>query len=98
MHSLSCLIYYIMSINKSWIPATESLGLKTNFYNIDDHVYKYFTTLYYAVLMYLINETLPTILYERYFVISVAIVSAIVNQIIFSNVAVLLQLIGKEEV
>ena len=48
--------------------------------------------------MYLINETLPSVLYERYFVISVAIVSAIVNQIIFSNVAVLLQLIGKEEV
>ena len=48
--------------------------------------------------MYLINETFPTVLSERYFVITVAIVSAIVNQIIFSNVAVLLQLIGKEKV
>jgi hypothetical protein len=87
-----------MNINKSWIPASESLGLKTNFYTIDDHLYKYYTTLYYSVLMYLINETLPTVLHERIFVMLVALVSAIVNQVIFSNVAVLLAQINSKEV
>jgi hypothetical protein len=87
-----------MRINKTWVPACESLGLKTRFYGIDDHFYKYATTLYYAVLMYLINETLPTVLYERVFVMLVALVSAVVNQVIFSNVAVILQEIGKKDV
>jgi hypothetical protein len=84
------LIYYVMNLNRSWVPPCEGLGLGLKFY-LADHLYKYWTTLYYAVLMYLINETVPTVLYERIMCISVAIVSALVNQVIFSNVAVLLQ-------
>ena len=48
--------------------------------------------------MYLINETLPSILSERIFVISVAIISTMINIIIFSNVAVILGQISQKDV
>lgn len=54
-----------MKQNKTWIPPSESLGLGLKFYDQDDLFLKYSTINYYAVLMYLINETSPTVLYER---------------------------------
>jgi hypothetical protein len=47
--------------------------------------------------MYLINETAPTVLYERIFVQIVAIISAIVNAIIFGSIAVLMQELNRSK-
>lgn len=65
LHVLACFIYYVMSLNKSWVPPSESLGLGAGFYESDDIQMKYWTLMYYSVLMYLVNETAPTVLYER---------------------------------
>lgn len=54
-----------MKINKTWIPPCESLGVGAGFYDLNDYASKYSTMLYYSVLMYLINETAPTVLIER---------------------------------
>ncbi len=54
-----------MNLNKSWVPASEALTLAGGFYEYDDDSYKYATVIYYSVLMYLVNETAPTVLYER---------------------------------
>jgi len=48
--------------------------------------------------MYLINETSPTVLYERQFVMAVAVISAIVNSVIFGNITVLVSELKKKEV
>ena len=87
-----------MELNKSWIPPCESLGLKTEFYYTQDYMVKYWTMLYYSTLMYLVNETSPTVLYERQFVASVAIISAIVNTIIFGTITVLVRDLNKKDV
>ncbi len=89
MHFLACLIYYIMNLNRTWVPPSDGLGVGANFYNVDDNVMKYATVMYYAVLMYLVNETAPTILYERQFVMAVGFISAIVNANIFGTITVL---------
>jgi hypothetical protein len=68
IHFLACLIYYIMNIGRTWVPSSEALSLGAGFYEYDDDAYKYATVIYYSVLMYLINETAPTVLYERQFV------------------------------
>jgi hypothetical protein len=64
LHFLACLIYYIMKLNKTWVPPSETLGVGIGFYDTD-YADKYATMLYYSVMMYLINETSPTVLYER---------------------------------
>jgi hypothetical protein len=46
--------------------------------------------------MYLINETAPTVLYERIFVQLIAIFSAIVNAFIFGRITVLVQELNKK--
>lgn len=68
LHVLGCFIYYIMSKNKTWVPPSETLTLGGKFYDTDDLFLKYWTVMYYSVLMYLVNETAPTVLYERQFV------------------------------
>jgi hypothetical protein len=57
-----------MNIGRTWVPSSEALSLGAGFYEYDDDAYKYATVIYYSVLMYLINETAPTVLYERQFV------------------------------
>ncbi|CDW71155.1 UNKNOWN [Stylonychia lemnae] len=74
---------------------SQSVGSK--FYGIDDDLFKYATLIHYSVLMYLINETSPTVLYERQFVQVVAIISAIVNAVIFGNITVLVSELKKKE-
>eukprot|EP00347_Sterkiella_histriomuscorum_P002268 403368814 len=98
IHFLACLIYYIMKLNKTWLPPSESLGVGLGFYEVDDYANKYATMLYYSVLMYLINETAPTGLNERQFVQVVAILSAIYNANIFGNITVLIQELKKKQV
>ena len=78
-----------MKLNKTWAPPSETLGVGLGFYDSNDYAYKYGTMMYYSVLMYLINETSPTVLYERQFVQTVAIISAIYNASIFGNITVL---------
>lgn len=98
MHSLSCLIYYIMNLNRSWLPPSETYTSGIGYYELDDLLWKYCTVLYYAVLMYLINETAPTVLYERIFVQIVAVISAIVNAIIFGTISNLISDLNKKQV
>ncbi len=59
---------------------------------------KYWTLMYYSVLMYLINETAPSVLHERQFVIIVAIFSVIVNTNIFGTITVLVGELKKKSV
>jgi len=73
------------------VPASESLSLGLEFYTYDSGVYKYSTAIYYSVMMYLVNETNPTVLYERQFVQLIALISAIFNANIFGNITVLVQ-------
>ena len=87
-----------MKLNRTWMPASESLGVGLGFYEIDDYANKYATMLYYSVLMYLVNETAPTGLNERQFVQVVAILSAIYNANIFGNITVLIQELKKKQV
>lgn len=98
LHVLACGIYYIMSVNKTWVPPSETLTLGAKFYESDDYNLKYWTLMYYSVLMYLVNETAPTVLYERQFVQLVAIFSVIVNTNIFGTITVLVSDLNKKQV
>lgn len=86
-----------MELNRSWVPSSEGLTLGAGFYDYEDDAYKYATVIYYSVLMYLVNETAPTVLYERQFVIVVAIISAIVNANIFGTITVLIQQLNAKQ-
>lgn len=68
LHILTCFIFYIMVVNKTWVPPAETLLLGLEFYETHNYFGQYWTCMYYAVLMYLVNETAPTILEERIFV------------------------------
>lgn len=98
LHVLACFIYYVMDMNKSWVPPSESLGIGLEFYESHDYEMKYWTVMYYSVLMYLINETAPTVLYERQFVAAIAIFSVIVNTNIFGTITVLVGELKKKNV
>lgn len=76
LHVLACFIYYVMNFNQTWVPPSESLGIGLKFYesegkslinpkHFEDINMKYWTLMYYSVLMYLVNETAPSVLYER---------------------------------
>ncbi|CDW74307.1 UNKNOWN [Stylonychia lemnae] len=84
--------------NKTWIPPSETLTLGAKYWDSDDILMKYCTVLYYGVLMYLINETAPTVLYERQFVQIVAVFSVIVNTNIFGTITVLVGELNKKQV
>lgn len=98
LHVLACIIYYFMDISETWIPASESLGLSLAWYDSDDIFMKYWTIMYYSVLMYLVNETSPTVLSERQFVQVVAIFSVLVNTNIFGTITVLVGELNKKQV
>ncbi|CDW78253.1 UNKNOWN [Stylonychia lemnae] len=92
IHMLGCLYYYVCTINKTWYPPSDSLQPDAlNFYNDQDYVEKYWTAIYYAVLIYSVNDIGATAVVERALVGYLGIFFAIFNANMFGLISMLIQ-------
>jgi hypothetical protein len=90
LHIHACAIYYVVDVEKKWIPPSDAMILSSDFYPIDDYLFKYSTALYYSLRLYTVRDISPTVLMERMFFAIFAIVSAMINANIFGNIYVLI--------
>jgi len=79
-----------------WVPPLDFLTGKTNLY-WEDLTYKYFLSMYYAVLMLGGNEMGPRTNFELGFVGYIMLAGAIINANIFGEMAVLVQMIKRKD-
>jgi hypothetical protein len=66
IHCSSCLFFYIISLDKSWVPLIDLSAGKTNLW-VSNQVYQYFMSLYYMVLVIGGNETVPSTIGLKFF-------------------------------
>lgn len=59
VHCTTCIFFYLVSLDKSWIPIKDASYLKTDLWFVD-LVSQYFISLYYMVLVLGGNETAPS--------------------------------------
>ena len=95
VHCLACFWYIIWDENKEWIPPFDYIYITTNLYE-QSSSYKYLTSVYHAFLMIGGNDVGPRNEFQMSFVSIMLFVGAIINAIIFGNMAVMVQSINRK--
>ncbi|CAI2372633.1 unnamed protein product [Moneuplotes crassus] len=89
LHCLCCLWFYIVKVDKKWIPPLDYVFITTNLFE-DGAWFQYSNSLYHAVLMLGGNDVGPRGSFQLLFVFVILILGAIINANIFGNMAVLI--------
>lgn len=95
VHVTGCFWHYIHSSYKDWIPVKDYMYGKTDLYE-QSTLYMYLVDYYYANIILNGGDMGPRNLVEYIYVSFFMIVGAIVNAVIFGNMAVLLGEINKK--
>ena len=90
LHWLACLWFRIVKENRLWIPPLDYVYITTNLYE-ESSLYQYTNTFYHAVLMIGGNDIGPRNEFQFVFLSMILLAGAIINAIIFGNMAVMLQ-------
>ena len=97
IHCLACLFYYVVSVEKEWIPNLDFIYGETELFSKEIEI-RYWTSMYHAVLMFGVNEVVPRTTFEIAFVSFVMLVSSMVNANIFGIMAVLVSELNRKSV
>jgi len=95
MHIIGCFWFYIVSINKTWVPALDFIWAGQRKINVfwddseSDLTYKYLVSLYSAVLALGGNEMGPRSELEIVLMIGILLFLAILNADVFGEMTVL---------
>lgn len=95
IHWLACAWFKITKDDEKWLPPLDYVYIVTNLYE-EGTAYQYFTNIYHAVLMIGGNDIGPRGEFQLSFVSSMLFVGAIINAIIFGNMAVMLQSLNRK--
>jgi len=94
---MGCFYFYVCSYNQTWLPPSDSLQPDFDrFYEDQDYFEKYWTALYYAVLIYSVNDVGATAVAERIFVAYFGIFFAIFNANMFGMISGLIEEYNKD--
>ena len=95
IHFLGCVWFYIAKQNEKWIPPLDYVYITTDIFN-EGGFMQYWNAAYHAVLMLGGNDVGPRGELQLIFVSLMLLVGAIINSIIFGNMAVVLQAMNKK--
>jgi hypothetical protein len=89
-------IWYLIIDDSDWIPPKDANFGETDFYEVDIWE-QYSIVFYYAILLLLGNEIVPTQTLQTAFASSIVILGAITTAFIFGNMAALMAAINQKD-
>jgi len=95
VHCLACFWYFIADQEEVWVPPLDFLTTKTTLYT-NPIEFKYYISMYTAVLMLGGNEIGPRTAIEIIFICIGLVLCAIINANIFGEMAVLVQMASRK--
>ena len=95
LHCAGCAWYYIVIVDKEWIPPLDYVFVTTDFYE-EQLDFRYFSSIYHSVLMLTGNDIGPRGVGQYIFVISALTAGAIINANIFGELAVILASLNRK--
>jgi len=95
LHCLACTWYFIVMIDKVWLPPLDYVWVKTDFYN-ETLFFQYCSSVYHAVLMLTGNDLGARNSWQLLFVAGSVTLGAIINANIFGELAVILSNLNRK--
>ncbi|CAI2372991.1 unnamed protein product [Moneuplotes crassus] len=95
LHCLGCVWYYIVIKKKQWLPPLDYVYVNTTFYN-QEWDFKYFMSLFHAVMMFSGNDIGPRTTFEIIFVSFFVVMGAILNANLFGQLTVILSTMNRK--
>ena len=89
LHILGCVFWFLVHIEQSWMPPLDYVWVKTDIYERSIY-FQYLSSLYHSVLMLTGNDMGPRTVYEYIFLILAVTGGAIVNALLFGELAVII--------
>lgn len=94
LHLLGCTWFFIVKQKEEWIPPLDYVFVVSNFFN-EDNAYKYWMSVYHAVLVQTGNDIGPRrSTFQVFFVTVFVTMGAIVNAYIFGELVVLVAIMN----
>lgn len=97
IHVLACVLWFIFSIDKKWIPQADFIYAETKLFR-EDILKQYLSMCYHAIMVFGINEVGPKSDLEVIVVVVAMVISAMANAYIFGEMAVLVQEMDKKDI
>lgn len=95
LHVLAWVWYRIVISNKIWLPPLDYVYVVTHFYE-ENNWYQYSNMLYHAVLMLIGSDLGPRNELQFWFVTIILLIGAIINAIIFGNIASMVHSLNRQ--
>ena len=90
IHCQACAWFYIVALTKDWTAPLDGIDPNNDLYN-DTTVRKYLISVYYSILLLTCNDITPKGQWKIFFCASAVTLGAIINSIIFGNMALIIQ-------
>lgn len=90
IHCQACAWFYIVSLTKDWTAPLDGIDPNNDLYN-DTTVRKYLISVYYSILLLTCNDITPKGQWKIFFCAASVTLGAIINSIIFGNMALIIQ-------
>lgn len=90
IHCQACAWFYIVSLSKDWTAPLDGIDPNNDLYN-DSTARKYLISVYYSILLLTCNDITPKGQWKIFFCASAVTLGAIINSIIFGNMALIIQ-------
>ena len=97
IHFIACIFYYIVDVDKEWIPGLDFIYARTDIYTRDIDT-KYYSALYHAVMLFGLNEVYAQTTLELAMFSLLMLSSSMVNAHVFGTMAVLVSEANKKQV
>jgi hypothetical protein len=97
IHVVGCIFWFTIVQNETWVPAADFIYAETKLFR-ETFTKKYLSMLYHAIMIFGVNEVAPVEESELYVTIILMTISAMLNAVIFGEMAVLVQEMDKKDI
>jgi len=97
IHIVGCIFWFTININGTWVPAADFIYAETKLFR-EVFLKKYLSMLYHAIMIFGVNEVAPVEESELIVTIILMTISAMLNAVIFGEMAVLVQEMDKKDI
>jgi len=97
IHIVGCIFWFTIYQHKTWVPAADFIYAETKLFR-ETFTKKYLSMLYHAIMIFGVNEVAPVEESELYVTIILMTISAMLNAVIFGEMAVLVQEMDKKDI
>ena len=85
---VGCIFWFTISQNETWVPAVDFIYAETKLFR-ETFTKQYLSMLYHAIMIFGVNEVAPVEEVELYVTIVLMTISAMLNAVIFGEMAIL---------